>query len=219
MIRKLIVAIIVFFMMAIPGLAANKFYWATGLTGGGAALDGIDGAGLTAGDSAIVVLDSGTNVPIVYIYRLQASSASEASPTVIVPNTNAGTSAWHLAGVRSTTLSLNAAAGNYATVTSASQGTANINIDGVSYTDYNYSNGASTATYTPVITAPPASGFVRYITLTIGGGAGVVTLTATNITWIGTAGAAVTTTNKKSTYACIIPESGSARCSIVAEAY
>jgi hypothetical protein len=105
------------------------------------------------------------------------------------------------------------------TIASAAQGTANINIDGASACDYNYSNGASAATYTPVITAPPAANKVRYITITLGGGAGVVTLTATNITWIGTAGAAATTTNKKSTYVCIIPASGNALCKIVAEAY
>jgi hypothetical protein len=105
MIRKLLITIVVFFMMVVPGLTANKFYWATGLTGGGAALDGIDGVGLTAGDSAIVALDSGTNAPVHYFYRVQASSASELSPGVIVPNTNAGTSAWHLSSVITPSLS------------------------------------------------------------------------------------------------------------------
>ena len=110
---------------------------------------------------------------------------------------------------------------SYATVSGTSQGTGNINIDGASYSDYNYSNGASTATYTPVITSAPASGYVRYITLTVGCGscAGVITMTWTNVSWIGTAGAATTTTNKSSTYACKIPSSGNALCSIVAEAY
>ena len=118
-----------------------------------------------------------------------------------------------------TTIDGEVGAGLYGTVTSTDTGTGNLNIDGVSYADYNYSNGASAATYTPVITSAPASGKIRYITLTLGGGAGVVTLTATNITWIGTAGAAATTTNKKSTYACMIPSSGNALCKIVAEAY
>jgi hypothetical protein len=118
-----------------------------------------------------------------------------------------------------TTIDGEVGAGLYGTVTATDQGTANINIDGVSYADYNYSNGASAATYTPVITSAPASGKIRYITLTLGGGAGVVTLTATHITWIGTAGAAATTTNKKSTYACMIPATGNALCKIVAEAY
>jgi hypothetical protein len=97
--RKYILIGLVLILFAFPAQAANKFYWATGLTGGGAALDGIDGTGLAAGDAAIVILDSGTNQPIFYFYRLQASSAAEASPTVIVPNSNAGTSAWHLSGV------------------------------------------------------------------------------------------------------------------------
>lgn len=104
------------------------------------------------------------------------------------------------------------------TVAATDQGNANINIDGVSASDYNYSNGASAAAYTYVITSAPAAGKVRYITLTIGGGAGVVTSTWTNISWIGTAGSATTTTNKKSTYSCIIRNSGS-QCAIVAEAY
>ena len=107
----------------------------------------------------------------------------------------------------------------YPSYTSTSTTTGNINIDGASYTDYNYSNGSSTATYTPVITSPPASGNVRYINLTVGGGSGVDTMTWTNVTFMGTSGAAATTTNKKSTYACKIPSSGNAICAIVAEAY
>ena len=107
----------------------------------------------------------------------------------------------------------------YPTYSSTSTATGNINIDGVSYSDYNFSNGSSTATYTPVITAAPGAGNVRFVLLTVGGGSGVCTMTWTNITWMGTAGAAATTTNKKSTYACKIPSSGNALCSIVAEAY
>lgn len=117
-----------------------------------------------------------------------------------------------------TTIDGEVGAGLYDTVASAATGNGNINIDGVSAADYNYSNGASAAAYTYVITSAPASGKVRYITLTIGGGAGVVTSTWTNITWIGTAGSDTTTTNKKSTYACIIRNTGS-QCKVVAEAY
>lgn len=104
-------------------------------------------------------------------------------------------------------------------ISSTATGTGNINIDGVSASHYRYSNGASAATYTPVITSAPPASTERYVLLTVGGGAGVCTMTWTNVTWLGTAGAAATTTNKKSTYACIIPESGNAQCKIVAEAY
>ena len=103
-------------------------------------------------------------------------------------------------------------------ITSTTTGTGNINLDGVSASDYNYSNGSSTATYTPVFTSLPSSGYVRYITATFGGGSGVDTMTWTNVNWIGTTGAAATTTNKKSTYACILRSSG-AWCKIVQEAY
>ena len=97
--RKYILISLVIILFAFPAQAANKFYWATGLTGGGAALDGIDGAGLAAGDAAIVIIDSGTNVPMVYFYRLQASSAALSSPNIIRPTANAGTSSWHLANI------------------------------------------------------------------------------------------------------------------------
>jgi hypothetical protein len=100
--KRLITAILIISMVCIfsgTSQAASKFYWATGLTGGGAALDGIDGAGLAAGDAAIVILDSGTNQPLMYVYRLQASSAALSSPTVIRPTANAGTGSWHLSGI------------------------------------------------------------------------------------------------------------------------
>lgn len=108
--------------------------------------------------------------------------------------------------------------GNEISITSTTQGTGNINLDGVSAADYNYSNGASAATYTPVFTSLPASGKVRYVTATFGGGAGVDTMTWTNCTWIGTAGAAATITNKKSTYAFLIRSTG-AMCRVVEEGY
>lgn len=63
------------------------------LTGGAVgALDAIDGAGLSDGDAAVVVLDSG-----VYHYHLDATSgATENSPYVISPDSNAGTKRWVL---------------------------------------------------------------------------------------------------------------------------
>jgi hypothetical protein len=102
------------------------------------------------------------------------------------------------------------------TYSSTSTGTGNVNIDGASYCDYHYADGASAVTYTPVITAPPGAG-VRYITLTIGGGSGVVTKTWTNVTFWGTAGSAASITNKFDHYCCIVPASGNAICSIIAE--
>jgi hypothetical protein len=74
---------------------ANK-YWPgyTSLTGGGAgALDLEDGAGLTDGDIAEVVVSN-----VLYIYRLNATSTeSELSPWRIQPDANAGTKIWELA--------------------------------------------------------------------------------------------------------------------------
>jgi hypothetical protein len=105
------------------------------------------------------------------------------------------------------------------TSTGTPTSTGNINIDGLSYSVYAFNNGSSTATYTPVITSPPTSGIVRYITLIVGGGSGVDTLTWTNVTFMGTSGSSTTTTNKQSRYACEIRHTGNALCSIVAEAY
>jgi hypothetical protein len=106
----------------------------------------------------------------------------------------------------------------YTSITSAVTGTGNINLDGTAAADYNYNNGASAATYTPVFTTLPSSGKVRYITFTFGGGAGVITKTWTNVNWIGSAGSAVTITNLKDTYACILRSTG-AWCTAVYEGY
>lgn len=106
----------------------------------------------------------------------------------------------------------------YDSITVTNQGTGNILLDGTTAADYNYNNGASAATYTPIFSTLPASGKVRYITFAFGGGAGVITKTWTNVTWIGTAGSAVTITNKYDHYACILRYSTGAFCSIVAEA-
>ena len=73
---------------------ANNIYGATSLTGGSAgALDAIDGAILVDSDAAIVLIKGGN----VYFYVLNASlGQSEVSPTIIVPNSNAGTKCWVL---------------------------------------------------------------------------------------------------------------------------
>jgi hypothetical protein len=74
---------------------ALKDYVCSALIGGGVgALDTIDGANLTDGCAAKVIMSSG-----VYWYHLNATSgASENSPFRIVPDTNAGTKVWHLVG-------------------------------------------------------------------------------------------------------------------------
>lgn len=77
---------------------ANKIFWSkTSFTGGGAtALDSIDGDNLTDGDFATVTV-SGVH----YLYKLDAdSAATEASPSVIAPDANAGDKRWILQGGR-----------------------------------------------------------------------------------------------------------------------
>jgi hypothetical protein len=76
----------------------NYAYSCSALTGGGTgALDAINGSQLTDGDVAIVV----TSTAQLYVFRLNATSArSEASPTVIAPDTNAGDKRWELCGVK-----------------------------------------------------------------------------------------------------------------------
>jgi hypothetical protein len=69
-----------------------KAYRRTALTGGGAALDGIDGANLSGGEIAFVKLSG-----IEYDYILDATSGlTESSPYRIVPNSNPGTKVWIL---------------------------------------------------------------------------------------------------------------------------
>lgn len=67
------------------------YYSKTALTGGAAnALDYIDGSLLNDGDFAFV-----TVYGVLYVYRLSSSSgASESSPAIIAPDTNAGTKRW-----------------------------------------------------------------------------------------------------------------------------
>lgn len=68
-----------------------NFYGATSLTGGSTgALDALDGTDLADGDSALVVTAAGF-----YVFILDADSgASEDSPSVIRPDTNAGDKRW-----------------------------------------------------------------------------------------------------------------------------
>jgi hypothetical protein len=91
--------------------AANKFWWASCRTGGGDCLDGVDGASLTAGDGALVALDSGSTTPEVYFYRCYASSASESDPLVIAPDSNPGAFRWHLVNIYGASINAVAADG------------------------------------------------------------------------------------------------------------
>jgi hypothetical protein len=70
------------------------FYPYTKLTGGDAeSLDSLDGSLLKNGDGAVVITTSG----ITYTYTLdEDSGASESSPNVISPDSNAGTKRWVL---------------------------------------------------------------------------------------------------------------------------
>lgn len=71
-------------------MAVNGYKF-TALTGGGAgALDARDGTALGEGDIAIVTASG-----VLYIYQLSATSgATESSPNIIAPDTNAGTKRW-----------------------------------------------------------------------------------------------------------------------------
>ncbi len=94
--RFLLGILLILVLAATPASAATKIYGCTALTGGGSgALDAIDGASLADKDMAVCVVSG-----ISYTYYLSASSgATEASPTVISPNTNAGLKRWILAAM------------------------------------------------------------------------------------------------------------------------
>ena len=95
--------------------------------------------------------------------------------------------------------------------------TQNINIDGASYADYNYSPGTGTAgAWTTVITSPPSGAQVRYITLNLGGGTNGATVTWTGVSFMGASGSTTVTASKFNHYACKITASA-AFCSIIAE--
>ena len=93
-----IILAILFFTVPISVQATNYMWWATGLTGGGNALDGIDGAGLTDGDGALCIIDDSGTIKA-YFYRLEdygSSPPDENPPSVITPDTNPGNKRWEL---------------------------------------------------------------------------------------------------------------------------
>jgi hypothetical protein len=104
----------------------SNFYPATGLTGGAAgALDAIDGADLADGDVAIVgLIGHATYGNAFMAYVLDAdSAASESSPSIITPDTNAGDKRWVMLGsVSAASLALGEAQAGLPAVSKASAG-------------------------------------------------------------------------------------------------
>ena len=99
MIRHIVLALLLILCIAVAPADAAKYWWGTCLTGGGDCLDGIDGASLSDGDAANVVRNNAGSYEV-YTYFLNATSgASESSPSVISPDSNAGTKRWHLASL------------------------------------------------------------------------------------------------------------------------
>lgn len=93
-----IVLAVLFLMAPMSAEAANYMWWATGLTGGSNALDGIDGASLTDGDGALCVIDDSGTIKA-YFYRLEdfaAAPPDESPPSVITPDANPGNKRWEL---------------------------------------------------------------------------------------------------------------------------
>ncbi len=75
-------------------LEAKTVYLRTALTGGGLALDGIDGSLLGDADVAFVMYSS-----VTYFYLLDADlGGAESSPDIIAPDTNPGNKRWVLQG-------------------------------------------------------------------------------------------------------------------------
>lgn len=99
-IRLFLAIVLLLIGLATPSYAVNG-YGAIALTGGTAgALDAINGALLSDGDTAIVA--TGTRV---YVYSLDADSAAvESSPAVISPDSNAGDKRWVLISQASTSI-------------------------------------------------------------------------------------------------------------------
>ena len=97
-IRLILLVLCLMLIGTVSTEAANNFYWATCLSGGGDCLDGIDGAGLVDGDGGIVLRDnSGTYEG--YFYRLEDTAETESSPNVIAPAKNAGNKRWRLVNI------------------------------------------------------------------------------------------------------------------------
>ncbi len=93
-ISKVVIALMVGAMFACGcAYASSKTYTKSVLTGGASgSLDAIDGSDLSDGDRAIVFTSS-----TYYIYWLDDdSAATESSPNIISPDTNAGTKRWVL---------------------------------------------------------------------------------------------------------------------------
>lgn len=113
----IILALLIFFFG--NAYAVPKMYWATCRTGGGDCLDGIDGDTINAGDSAIVVLDSGTVTPNGYFYRAYSSGTTASDPAVIKPaDPYAGLIRWHLLNIYAGSInSLGATDDNYLRIT------------------------------------------------------------------------------------------------------
>jgi len=88
--------------------ATKTLYYRTGLIGGAATdLDAQDGAALADGDFAFVM--DGTHI---YPYLLDDDSgAAESSPSVISPDTNAGTKRWILQGTYAATANVSPPSG------------------------------------------------------------------------------------------------------------
>ncbi len=98
---------------------ANVLFWSKTLVSGGTApaLDSIDGAGLVDGDFAHV-----TVAGVLYVYKLNATSgAAEVIPTIISPDTNAGTKRWILQGVNANGLIDNSCTASLPLFTGASK--------------------------------------------------------------------------------------------------
>lgn len=80
-------------------MALKTIYHCDFLTGGtnSTYLDYIDGNSLSDGDRAFVIVAA---TGVLYVYRLNATSgAAESSPTIISPDTNAGTKRWILIAI------------------------------------------------------------------------------------------------------------------------
>jgi hypothetical protein len=113
-------------------------YYRTGLIGGaGTDLDGIDGAALTDGMRAVVIV--GNNPGVKHEYVLDADNAgAEASPGVIQPDANGGDKRWVLITLDGDQYDFGAEPGAVSTSTSGQAGTA----ETASRSDHNHDLGA-----------------------------------------------------------------------------